>query len=413
MVQSGEGQAYESPAIVTPAGSVYLLVLLWEPHHVGGVNVVVKALATQIGRDTDLTPRIAVSDWEARRPVEEGTSMRLRFALIGRKSPWGLLKALLGMPHRLIVLQRFLRRHDVAVVNFHYFSIEALGVALLKLAGVYRGKLVMSIHGTDVRVPDGSIERWCRRLIVASADALIAVSRSLAARASALMDVPPGRIEVVYNGVDMVTFHPQARAPLAVGAEAGRYVVSIGRYVEAKGQACLVDAFARLADRYADLNLVLIGDDGPELERLETRVRAHCLQHRVQLLGFLEPGQIAELLARCDVCVQPSLSEGLGMVLLEAGAVGAPLVVSDIAGHDELVDHGVTGLRFCAGDPASCAEAVAALLDDPYRARLMAARHRQRVATSFSWGQCVRGYIRAIGLSERLCPQGHDQQPHS
>jgi glycosyltransferase involved in cell wall biosynthesis len=381
----------------------YLLVLLWEPHHVGGVNVVVKNLAAAIRQTTELQPLIAVSNWSAGLPVDTVDGVRFRFAVLGRLTLIRLLSSLVRLPARLFAIHCFLRSHRVVVVNFHYFSLDACGVALLKLLQLYRGKLVISIHGSDVRPATATAERLIRNLVFAGTDAVVAVSQSLATRATHALGLRRAQIAVVYNGVDQDLFCPDAvTVPDGVGAFDGRSIVSIGRYDPLKDQMCLLEAFAHLAPLYPDLLLYMAGDDGPELVRLRREVSRRGIDTRVRLLSFLPPQQVAALLARCTVCVQPSLSEGLGLTLLEAGAVGAPLVVSDIAGHDELVEHGVTGLRFPVGDSAACARAIASLLDDLPSARRMALTQRQRNLSTFTWANCVAGYLSALGLSDRV-----------
>jgi len=391
--------ARRSGAAAKPSPNAYLLVLMWDTHHIGGVNVVVKNLAESLRRETDLDPLIAISDWNAVRRTGSDAAPRLRFAVIGKPTAIGLMKGLLTLPMRMLGIERLLHRHRVAVVNFHYFSLDALGVALLKILGIYRGKLVISIHGSDVRPAAGRVERMGQALILFAADAVVAVSQALAARAAAAFGIARERLTVVYSGVDQEVFRPDAPGvPGLVEPIGSRYIVSIGRYVSAKGQQCLLDAFSRLADEFPDLHLVMVGDDGPALAQLRHESARLGLGARVHLLGFLPPPQVAALLVRCSLCVQPSLSEGLGLTLLEASAAGAPLVVSDIPGHDEVVEHGVGGLRFPAGDATLCAQAITAQLRDGARAQSMARIQRERVRHTFTWAGCVRGYLTAIAM---------------
>jgi glycosyltransferase involved in cell wall biosynthesis len=390
-------------AVAAPPSDAYLFVLMWEPHHVGGVNVVVKNLAATVQRATNLRPLIGIGDWSATRPVQTADGLHLRFAVTGQLTPIGLVKSLLRLPSRLLTIHRFLRSNRVAVANFHYFSVDALGVALLKWLRLYRGKLVISIHGSDVRPAGGRIEAWLRAAIFGTTDAVVAVSEGLATRATSALRLQRKRISVVYNGVDHGVFRPDAaELPGPVDQIVGRMLVSIGRYDPMKGQMCLLDAFARLAADYPDVQLCMAGDAGEELSTLRLEAERRGVSARVHLLSFLPPQQVAALLARATLCVQPSRAEGLGLTLLEAGATGTPLVVSDIAGHDELVEHGVSGLRFPVGDAQACALAIASLLDDAPRAQRMAQTQRRRNLGAFTWTNCLAGYLAALGLGHHL-----------
>ncbi len=390
-------------AVAVPPSDTYLFVLMWEPHHVGGVNIVVKNLAATVQRTTDLRPLIGIGDWSATRPVWTAEGVHFRFAVTGQLTPIGMLKSLLRLPARLFAIHRFLRSNRVVVANFHYFSIDAFGVALLKVLRLYRGKLVISIHGSDVRPAAGRIEAWVRAAIFRATDAVVAVSQALATRATSALRLRRDRISVIYSGVDHGVFNPDAATlPAAADRIDGRTIVSIGRYDPMKDQMCLLDAFARLAARYPDLQLCMAGDAGPGLASLQQEAELRGVSARVHLLSFLPPQQVAALLARASLCVQPSRSEGLGLTLLEAGATGTPLVVSDIPGHDELVEHEVSGLRFAVGNAQACALAIASLLDDEPRARRLAQTQRQRNLGTFTWTNCLAGYLAALGLGHRI-----------
>jgi glycogen(starch) synthase len=118
----------------------------------------------------------------------------------------------------------------------------------------------------------------------------------------------------------------------------------------------------------------------------------------VSFTGFLADRELAALLAAADVAVVPSLYEPFGMVALEAAALGVPRVVAGTGGLGELVDPGVTGLRFTAGDPAALADAVSAVLRDPVGARRMARAARAVVARDHRWPEIAR---RTVEVYER------------
>ncbi len=129
-----------------------------------------------------------------------------------------------------------------------------------------------------------------------------------------------------------------------------------------KGVEFLLQALARLASREsaARARLLVVGD-GSERADLERQAAALGLGERVRFLGTR--GDVAALLAASDAYVQPSLFEALPTSVLEAMAVGVPVVATAVGGTLELVQPGVNGLLVPPSDPAALAEALATLLD--------------------------------------------------
>jgi glycogen(starch) synthase len=382
--------------------ATYLFVVPWDTHHVGGVNGVVLNLARTMRGLSNLEPLIAINDWSARGPLREGDEVRFRFAVLGALSPVALAKSLVQLPGRLLALLRLLRDERVAVVNFHYLSDTALGVALLKLAGAYRGKLIVSLHGADAARPSSRLRRAAVRLSLRAADAIVVVSKGLAARTAQQLDVPLARLTIIGNGVDHSVFRPGA-ADAAVDRVdlPAHYLASVGRYIPRKDHGTTVRAFASLAARYPDLHLCIAGDDGEELEPLRRLCAELGVGQRVHFFQSLSPPQVAMLLARATLFVQVSLSEGLPLTAIEAAATGTAMVLSDIPGHDEIVEPGVSGLLFPVKDPAACAAAVARLLDDRELRAEMARRQLEAAVERFSWPRCVTASLAAVGLPSR------------
>jgi glycosyltransferase involved in cell wall biosynthesis len=102
---------------------------------------------------------------------------------------------------------------------------------------------------------------------------------------------------------------------------------------------------------------------------------------------------IQPLAAALDVLVLPSLSEALGLVLLEAGALGVPVVATAVGGIPEVVEDGVTGILVPPGQPDALADAVTRLLRDPERARAMGEAGRARVEREFTLERTIAGHL--------------------
>jgi glycosyltransferase involved in cell wall biosynthesis len=363
----------------------------------GGVNGVVKNLAKVMMKKGFLEPLIAVNLWENTKPRQSAGSLWFRFSVFGAASALGVLKAIVVAPLILWRTFRLLKKYNIQAVNFHFPGIAPFGVAVLRRLGVFRGKLILSYHGTDVAPPIGGIESLIRAFVLRSADHLVACSNGLAERMSSQFAIPASRIDVILNGVDASVFdgigRPDTSLPRPLPST---FIVSVGSFIPRKNHALLLHAFALLKDRYPALHLCIAGGDGDERWAVEDTVRAQGLSERVHLFVDLDQFQVALLLSRASLCVQTSLAESFPLALLEAAASGIPIVGSDIPGHQELVRSGRTGRLFPLGDPSACADAIAAMLDDPDAAARMATEQKVRVRRDLTWVSTMQQYERLV-----------------
>lgn len=177
--------------------------------------------------------------------------------------------------------------------------------------------------------------------------------------------VGPEKIEVLANGsmagVDVERFRPdsltRARVRADLGLEAGALcILFVGRLTKEKGIPELLLAFARLAVRHAHLHLLLVGPDEQQVStRFDAVGRIHCVGYSTEVERYM---------AAADILCLPSHREGFGLVLVEAGAVGLPVVASRICGVTDAVVDGVTGLLHEPGNVHDLERKLATLIDD-------------------------------------------------
>jgi glycosyltransferase involved in cell wall biosynthesis len=174
--------------------------------------------------------------------------------------------------------------------------------------------------------------------------------------------VPASHIAITYNGIRFPTLVPPAPAarPLRVAY--------LGRLEPYKRVDLLLRAVARLTARFPQLELVLVGR-GSSREALERLAGQLGIAERTHFAGFVSDDERDALVAQARVCVCPSVKEGWGITVIEANAVGTPVVATDAPGLRDAVRDGETGLLVADG-PADAfalrlAERVAVLLDDP------------------------------------------------
>lgn len=164
---------------------------------------------------------------------------------------------------------------------------------------------------------------------------------------------PTARLRLIPNAVDVSRF----ACPDRSFAQARR-VVFIGRHAPVKGLDVLLQAWAR-AERPPAARLVLAGD-GPQTAELRRMAQQLGIAGSVEFPGMLD--DVAPLLRRADIYVQPSHQEGLSNAVLEAMSAGLPIVASRVSGNEDLIDDGVTGLLVPPGDPQALALAIERLI---------------------------------------------------
>lgn len=167
------------------------------------------------------------------------------------------------------------------------------------------------------------------------------------------------RIRVIHCGIEPARF--PTPGPMPEGATTR--LVSIGRFVEQKGQLLLVEALATALAHTPDLHLTLVGD-GEMRPEIEAAIAARGIGANVSITGWVDEARVRAEIAGAHALVMPSFAEGLPMVVMEAMAAGRPVISTYIAGIPELVRPD-TGWLVPAGDADALSEAMAMLAATP------------------------------------------------
>ena len=215
----------------------------------------------------------------------------------------------------------------------------------------------VTIHGWHEFATEDSSDL---RAKFADADLVVAISdftRAQILRLSGSGDW--AKIGVVRCGIDVEAFAPREPRPLAEPP----VVLVVARLSPEKGHMVLLEAMGLLAERGVEVRARFIGD-GPFEHELRKAVRRLGLGGAVELLGPQPPSAVAEALRDADVFCLPSFAEGLPVSIMEAMAIGVPVVTTYISGTPELVDD-TTGWIVPAGNPEALADAIADVLSSP------------------------------------------------
>lgn len=175
--------------------------------------------------------------------------------------------------------------------------------------------------------------------------------------------VPEERISIVPPAVDLAMLEPLPPWPAAVPMRtpASRFVVCVAALTPEKGIDVLLEAAARMHPTHPQVEWLVLGE-GPQRDALLARRKALDLDAVVSLAGHVEHPEA--VVARAQVLVQPSRSEGFGSSVLDALALGVPVVASEAGGLPESLAAG-GGILVAPGDPGALARGVATILDDP------------------------------------------------
>lgn len=293
----------------------------------------------------------------------------------------GLQALLLAIAHfaESVVLARQLRRDGVTHLHNH-FANSAATVGLLT-SRFLALRWSLTLHGiSETDYPAGPMLPGK----IAAADFVACASRFGAAQAMRIS--PPSqwsKFHIVRCGVDLGALPQASEKPGSV-----LRIICVGRLSSEKGHAGLLEAFAALRARQVRARLVLVGD-GPEAERLKRQIDEAGLTEDVALMGRLDEAATLAAIADSDMLVLPSFMEGLPVVLMEAMALGVPVVASRVAGIPELVSDGESGLLFHPADWVGLTTAMERLAADPGLRRRLGSAGRLRIEEEFAIDRAV------------------------
>jgi L-malate glycosyltransferase len=293
-------------------------------------------------------------------------------------------------------LSRIIRQWKPEVVHAHDpHAVAMAGLALSFSAPVPRPAVVAS-RRVDFHLQAHSFSRWKYRQV----DLFIAASNAI--REVLIKDgIPAAQIVVVHDGIDVAkiqrlpTIDVHTEFWLPHGAPV---LANVAALVPHKGQKHLIDAMPHVLREVPETHLIVFGE-GELRQQLEQQIKAHHLDKHVLLVGFRQ--DVLSLVKSVDVFVMSSVTEGLGSTILDAMAMGLPVVGTEAGGIPEAVVHRETGLLVPPADARALARAIVRVLKDrPLRERLGRAAIT-RVTKHFGVGPLLTGTLNAYAGAVR------------
>ena len=273
--------------------------------------------------------------------------------------------------------------------------------------GLLRRKVIMYVHGEEISTRSPyDIDGRRRRRALSASNGCVAVSRFTRAELIENFGVPPAKIELISNGVDLGRFRKrQRRSDLVArhGLEGKHVLLTVGRLYARKGVDRVIESLPRVLETIGDLHYVVVGD-GPYLPALEDLARQLGVADRIVFAGAVTDAELVTYYALADAFIMANRempdgdTEGFGLVFLEANACGLPVIAGKAGGSVDAVTHDLNGLLVDGDDPAAIATAIERLfLDDELRARLIAGG--TEVAGRSGWDQRVEQFL---GFCDRV-----------
>jgi len=245
------------------------------------------------------------------------------------------------------------------------------------------------------------------KIVLRWMDSVVCVSKSQAEKVRGA-GVPEKKIAVIQNAIGEEAFiapMPENRQEMTNWfAQSPRWLIgAAGRLSPEKGFAVFVEAAALVVKQRPDVGFVLFGD-GPLRREIAGLIGERGMQSKFVIAGFRN--DLSRLLPNLDINVMSSFTEGLPVILLEAGAAAVPTVATSVGGIPEVIDDGRTGFLVPAGDASALAQRIVTLLDNDAQRKAMGRAVCDRVRRDFSFAESSRRYYELFQQLVRTSASG-------
>lgn len=396
-----------------------ILMLSWEypPKVVGGLARAVADLSQALVEEGHEVS-VVTGDWPDAEPEEYVAGVRVYRVNQFFPKPLDFIEEVHFMNHHLTQWgSKLLQTGDFDLIHAHDWLV-APAAKVLKHA--FQKPLVATIHATEWGRNHGlhnelqhhisSLEWW----LTYEAYRVICCSEFMREELKRIFQVPEDKLSVIFNGVrsqDFADVHSdldQWRRKFAKPQE--EIVFYVGRHVYEKGIDLLLTAAPKILAERPQTKFVIAGT-GPVQADLKRQAENLGLGEKVIFPGFIDDRDRNSLYRLAEVAVFPSRYEPFGIVALEAMAGLAPVVVSDVGGFAETVEHGQNGLTFYAGNANSLADNLLNVLQDKALANGLKERALKDLTSKFDWREIARQTIHSYGENV-LKPRPKEEYHH-
>ena len=372
-----------------------ILMLSWEypPRIVGGISRVVHDLSHKLVKDGHEVTVVTYRDGDV--PYyEDDDGVRVNrvdnFMIASNNFIDWILQLNFNMVARTGEIIAKEGKFDV--IHAHDWLV-AYAAKTLKTS--YNIPMVSTIHATEagrnsgIRTDEQRYINDTEWMLTYESSEVIVNSNYMKSELQRLFGLPFEKINVIPNGVNLNNFNNvyrdyDFRRRFAMDNE--KIILFMGRLVYEKGIQNLISAMPKILSRYHDVKLVIAGKGGM-IDELRNQVNYLGINEKVYFAGYLNSADVKKMYKCSDISVFPSTYEPFGIVALEAMLSGTPVVVSDIGGLNEIVEHGVNGMKSYAGNPNSLADSILTLLFDHKLCDEVVKNAKVKVKAEYNWNK--------------------------
>ena len=375
-----------------------ILMLSWEypPRIVGGISRVVHDLSQRLIKDGHEVTVVTYRDGEA--PYYENDKgvdvYRVDNYII---HPNNFIDWIMQLNFNMIAKASEIMNKNgkFDVIHAHDWLV-AYGAKALKEA--YKIPIVTTIHATESGRNSGihdEVQRYINDsewLLTYESTEVIVNSNFMKNDLQRLFGLPFEKINVIPNGINLNNFSGidrdyDFRRQYAMDNE--KIILYVGRLVYEKGIQHLIGAMPKILQNYHDAKLVICGKGGM-LDELKQETKNLGIENKVYFTGYCDSKKVQKMYKCADIAVFPSTYEPFGIVALEAMLAGIPTVVSDVGGLNEIVEHGVTGMKSYAGNSNSLSDSILSLLFDAKLCDNVSKNAVKKVKELYNWNKIAQ-----------------------
>ena len=370
-----------------------ILMLTWEypPRIVGGIARVVHDLSHRLIKDGH---EVTVVTYKEGNVPDFEDDKGVKVYRIGNYmiNPNNFIDWIMQMNFNLVAKANEIiaKEGNFDVIHAHDWLVA---YAAKTLKNSYGTPIVATIHATEAGRNSGIHDETQRYIndtewmLTYEASEVIVNSNYMKSELQRLFGLPFEKINVVPNGVNLNLYSGVERDyefRRQYAADNEKIILFVGRLVYEKGIQHLIAAMPKVLEKYHDSKLVIAGKGGM-IDELKAQVNAMGISTKVYFTGYLNSKQVVKMYKCADVAVFPSTYEPFGIVALEGMLSGTPVVVSDVGGLNEIVQHGENGMKSYAGNPNSLADSIVSLLYDPALCMKVAKNAKAKVRAEYNW----------------------------
>ena len=389
-----------------------ILMLTWEypPRVVGGISKVVYDLSHRLIKDGHQVTVVTYRDGDTSYyEDDEGINVyRVDNYMIHPNNfiDW-IMQLNFNMVAKASELMNKFGKFDV--IHAHDWLVS---YAAKSLKEAYDVPMVATIHATENGRNSGIHDETQRYIndsewqLTYEASEVIVNSNYMKNEIQRIFGLPYDKINVIPNGVKLDKFEGierdyDLRRQYAMDNE--KIILYVGRLVYEKGVQNLIGAMPKILENYHDSKLVICGRGGM-MDELKQEAHNLGIDEKVYFVGYCDAAKVQKMYINADIAVFPSTYEPFGIVALEGMLSGTPTVVSDVGGLNEIVEHGVTGMKSYAGNSNSIADSVLALLYDQDLCNRVSSKAIEVVKEKYNWNVIAQStfktYEKAISKSK-------------